>query len=68
MKSRCLSSRAGTAVCGGGERESERSLLARLRNEGAEVIGNTPDEAAAIVRTDLEKWGEVIKRAGISVE
>jgi tripartite-type tricarboxylate transporter receptor subunit TctC len=43
-------------------------VLARLKNEGAEVIGNTPEEAAAIVRKDLGKWGEVIKRAGIRVE
>jgi tripartite-type tricarboxylate transporter receptor subunit TctC len=40
-------------------------VTARLENEGAEVIGNTPEEAAAIVRADLDKWADVIKRSGI---
>jgi len=43
-------------------------VLARLKNEGAEVVGNTPDEAAAIVRRDLEKWSEVIRRTGMRPE
>jgi tripartite-type tricarboxylate transporter receptor subunit TctC len=43
-------------------------VLARLKNEGAEVVGNTPDEAAAIVRRDLEKWADVIRRTGIRAE
>lgn len=43
-------------------------VLARLKNEGADVIGNTPDEAAAIVRRDLDKWGEVIRRTGIRAD
>lgn len=40
----------------------------RLKNEGAEVVGNTPEQAAAIVRINLEKWAEVIRRTGIRVE
>ncbi len=40
-------------------------VVARLENEGAEIIGNTPEEAAAIVRADLDKWADVIKRSGI---
>jgi tripartite-type tricarboxylate transporter receptor subunit TctC len=43
-------------------------VTARLENEGAEIIGNTPDEAAAIVRADLDKWADVIKRSGIKPE
>ena len=43
-------------------------VLTRLKNEGAEVVGNTPDEATAIVRRDLEKWSEVIRRTGMRAE
>jgi tripartite-type tricarboxylate transporter receptor subunit TctC len=43
-------------------------VLARLKNEGAEVIGNTPEEASAIVRRDLDKWADVIRRTGIRAE
>jgi tripartite-type tricarboxylate transporter receptor subunit TctC len=37
----------------------------RLESEGAEIIGNTPEQAAAVLRADMEKWGEVIRRTGI---
>jgi tripartite-type tricarboxylate transporter receptor subunit TctC len=40
-------------------------VVARLENEGAEIIGNTPEQAGAIIRADLDKWADVIKRSGI---
>ncbi|MDB5905084.1 MAG: hypothetical protein JWM26_3962 [Betaproteobacteria bacterium] len=43
-------------------------VLARLKSEGAEIIANTPEEAASSVRRDLEKWGEVIRRTGVRPE
>jgi tripartite-type tricarboxylate transporter receptor subunit TctC len=43
-------------------------VLARLKSEGAEVFATPPDQAAAAIRRELEKWGEVIKRAGVKVE
>lgn len=39
-------------------------VKARLEAEGAEIIGNTPEQAAAVIRADLEKWAEVIRRTG----
>jgi tripartite-type tricarboxylate transporter receptor subunit TctC len=32
---------------------------------GAETVGNTPEELAAILRSDLAKWGKLVKTAGI---
>ena len=40
-------------------------VKARLEAEGAEIIANTPDEALASVRADLEKWTEEIGRAHV---
>ena len=40
-------------------------VKARLEAEGAEIIANTPEEALASVRADLEKWAEVVKKTGI---
>ena len=37
----------------------------RLEAEGAEIIANTPEQAAASIRVDLEKWAEVVKKTGI---
>ncbi len=41
-------------------------VKARLEAEGAEIIANTPEQAAAIIRTDLDKWGEVVRKSGIT--
>ncbi|MGH8677230.1 MAG: Bug family tripartite tricarboxylate transporter substrate binding protein, partial [Burkholderiales bacterium] len=36
-----------------------------LSGQGAEPIGNTIEEHAAIIRSEIEKWRKVIKEAGI---
>ena len=43
-------------------------VKSRLEGEGADIIGNTPEQAAAIIRSDLEKWAEVIRRTGIKAD
>ena len=40
-------------------------VKARLEAEGAEIIANTPEQAAAVVRADMEKWAEVVRKTGI---
>jgi tripartite-type tricarboxylate transporter receptor subunit TctC len=37
----------------------------RLESEGAEIIANTPEQAAAAIRADLDKWAEVVRKTGI---
>ena len=37
-------------------------------NSGVEAVGNSPDELAALMRSDIAKWGKVIKDAGIKIE
>ncbi|HTD90004.1 MAG TPA: tripartite tricarboxylate transporter substrate-binding protein, partial [Burkholderiales bacterium] len=46
----------------------ETSVRERLLGDGAEPVGNTPDEFSAVIRNDLVKWGKVIKDAGITAE
>ena len=46
----------------------EPAVKERLLGDGAEPVGNTPDEFAAVIRNDLVKWGKVIKDAGITAE
>ena len=38
----------------------------RLEHEGAEIVGNTPEQAAALIRGELAKWADVIKKTGIT--
>ncbi|MBL8381698.1 MAG: tripartite tricarboxylate transporter substrate binding protein [Burkholderiales bacterium] len=40
----------------------------KLADIGLETIGNTPAEFAAIVQKDHEKWGRVIRDAGIKAD
>ena len=40
-------------------------LRAELESMGAEVINNTPEQFAEQMRTDNQKWGEVIRKANI---
>ena len=43
-------------------------IRARIADDGAEPVGNTPDEFAAYVKSETVKWGKVAKRAGIEPE
>ncbi|MBI3937434.1 MAG: tripartite tricarboxylate transporter substrate binding protein, partial [Betaproteobacteria bacterium] len=38
----------------------------RLLIDGAEPVGNSPQEFAAVIRADIAKWARVIKAAGIT--
>lgn len=40
----------------------------RFVSSGAEPVGNTPEEFAARIRADIEKWGKVVRAAGIRPE
>jgi tripartite-type tricarboxylate transporter receptor subunit TctC len=40
-------------------------LRAKLADLGVEAIGNSPDEFAAIIKSETPKWAQVIKESGI---
>jgi tripartite-type tricarboxylate transporter receptor subunit TctC len=40
-------------------------LRAKLADLGFEAIGNSPDEFAAIIKSETPKWAKVIKDSGI---
>jgi tripartite-type tricarboxylate transporter receptor subunit TctC len=43
-------------------------LVARLANDGAEVVAGTPEEFGAYLRAETDKWAKVAKAAGIKPE
>jgi tripartite-type tricarboxylate transporter receptor subunit TctC len=43
-------------------------LKERFITSGAYVVGSTPDDLAAHVRTQIDRWAKVIKAAGIKLE
>ena len=40
-------------------------VLAQLTAQGIEPVGNTPEEFARIIRADVAKWAQVLRRAGV---
>jgi tripartite-type tricarboxylate transporter receptor subunit TctC len=43
-------------------------IVARFRELGAEPVGNTPEEFSAFIRSEMDRWGDVIRKAGIRAE
>lgn len=43
-------------------------MKGRLAGEGAEPTSSTPAEFAAFIKAEIEKWGKVIRGAGIRIE
>jgi tripartite-type tricarboxylate transporter receptor subunit TctC len=43
-------------------------IVARLANDGGEVVAGTPEEFGAYLRAETEKWAKVAKAAGIKPE
>lgn len=39
-----------------------------FQRDGAEVVGSTPREFSAFLKTEMQKWGKVIKDAGIQAD
>jgi tripartite-type tricarboxylate transporter receptor subunit TctC len=44
------------------------AFLTKFATMGDEPGGGTPEEFAALIKSDSAKWGELIKRAGITLE
>ena len=40
----------------------------RLLSEGAEPVGNTPEQFGAFIQSEINKWGKVIRTAGLKAE
>ena len=40
-------------------------LVDRLRAEGSDPVGNTPEQYSVFLRDEIAKWGKVIKFAGV---
>jgi len=43
-------------------------FLARLDKDGIEPVANTPEEFAAQIKTDLEKWARIVKASGAKLD
>lgn len=44
---------------------AQADVRAKLAGLGLEVIGNSPDEFAAVIKSEIPKWAKLIKESGI---
>jgi tripartite-type tricarboxylate transporter receptor subunit TctC len=44
------------------------AVTARLAGEGVEAVSSTPEEFAVRVKSEIEKWGKVVRAAGIKAD
>jgi tripartite-type tricarboxylate transporter receptor subunit TctC len=44
------------------------SVKERYAAQDAELVGNTPEEYAELIRGEVRRWAEVVKAAGITLE
>jgi tripartite-type tricarboxylate transporter receptor subunit TctC len=43
-------------------------LRKKLGDEGADPVGGTPEQFAALIKTDIARWGKVVKDAGVRID
>jgi tripartite-type tricarboxylate transporter receptor subunit TctC len=43
-------------------------VRSRLANDGAEAVGDTPEQFGQFIRAELAKWAKVARDAGIKPE
>ena len=46
----------------------EKEFEAKLASLGADAVGNTPDEFAAYIRSELARWTQAVKKSGARVD
>jgi len=40
----------------------------RLAGDGVEAVGITPDQFGAYLRSEMAKWGKLVRQAGIKAD
>ena len=43
-------------------------LTGRMKQQGMEPIGSTPEQFDALIRSEIEKWSKVVKQSGAKVD
>jgi len=46
---------------------SEATIRSRLANEGAQPIGNSPEDFEAFIKSEHKRWAEIVKRSNLSI-
>ncbi len=44
------------------------AVVSKLSSQGANLIGDTPEQFGAFIASETKKWAKVIKDAGVPVQ
>jgi tripartite-type tricarboxylate transporter receptor subunit TctC len=44
------------------------AVRAKIEEQGAESVGNTPEEFEAYIKREIARWGEVVRRANVTLD
>lgn len=47
---------------------NDPDIKEKITSQGNEVVGGTPEQFAALIRTESPRWGKVVREAGITPE
>ena len=47
---------------------AQPDVRARLEGLGLQLVGNTPEQFAEIIRADAKKYGELVRRTGATAD
>jgi tripartite-type tricarboxylate transporter receptor subunit TctC len=47
---------------------SDPETLGKLKKLGIQVAGTTPDDSRAILASETQKWGDLIRAVGVTAE
>lgn len=47
---------------------ADKALRDKLAAQGAETLGGSPQQLAATLRTDIDKWAKIVKQSGAQVD
>ena len=47
---------------------NQAEVKEKLFNDGADIVGSSPEQSAAMIRADMTRMGKVIKEVGIRVD
>ena len=44
------------------------AVAAKLRSDGGDVIGGTPEQFSALIKSEIPRWGRIVKESGATID
>ncbi|MGV3728392.1 Bug family tripartite tricarboxylate transporter substrate binding protein [Hydrogenophaga sp.] len=44
------------------------TVAAKLRSDGGDVIGGTPEQFSALIKSEIPRWGRIVKDSGATID